>query len=496
MKLNITFRIIILCLLVYASFLQAQKIEWTKTSGPAGIHVSSFAKDSTGVLYAAEQNALYKSKDAGITWTRMKDFLNNVGKSNIIDQMVIEYGDNLLVHCVDSTWHRTTDYGISWNTVDEFIPFITNSNGSKFRVDKEVYKFTNQGNTWENISPYPLGYFSSIIIDSDNRLFVGGKYGLIISEDGGLTWSQNLGGYYVKVLHASRNNTIYIYKQNSVLKSSDHGKTWLKIFSAHFDGYEEKSSIQFTEEGELLYNRIGDFRYFLFSKDNFSTYTTVKTIPANIQIKAFLFSGKYILVSYANPGGIHRTSDLGLTWKVFENYGYYDVIVNSISISKDKIYISTDKEGVFKSTDFGKSWQKMGLENISIYSSDKDLNGNLFVGAYNLIGGIFSTYNDSVFIRINNGLKTIYDNITAIKCIGKSYLLASGWWAEENNLYRSSDSGNTWTILPYAGGFYQIAVDKHNRIYCPNRESIIYSDDYGETWNKTNFNVWRALSLG
>jgi photosystem II stability/assembly factor-like uncharacterized protein len=141
---------------------------------------------------------------------------------------------------------------------------------------------------------------------------------------------------------------------------------------------------------------------------------------------------------FATHGGIYYTEDN------FESYGKISINgnlprVTALLIHNDIFFAGTRKE-VFKSTDFGQSWQSLSDELPSKWVNDIKTDGT------------------NIFVALSG-----------------------------NGVYCSSDNGVTWQ--PKNNGIEEsypgmILIDGENLFQIDDYE-IYFSDDYGETWFKT-----------
>jgi photosystem II stability/assembly factor-like uncharacterized protein len=227
-------------------------------------------------------------------------------------------------------------------------------------------------------------------------------------------------------------------------------------------------------------------------------------------------------------GGIFKTTNGGVTWRpVFEREA--TISVGDIALepgNPEVVWVGTGEsavrnsisfgDGVYKSTDGGKTWQHMGLretERISkVLVSPRDPN-TVYVGA---LGHAFGPNTErGVFMTTDGGKtwqKTLYiDNQHGISDMdidpaNPNIIYAGVWYferkpwthksgSERGGLFRSIDGGRTWTKLtnglPKLIGRIGVAVSQSN----PNvvyaimeaKEGKLYrSDDKGETWRRVS----------
>ncbi len=240
-----------------------------------------------------------------------------------------------------------------------------------------------------------------------------------------------------------------------------------------------------------------------------------------------------------NNGGVWKTTDYGRTWvPIFDDQqtGSVGDIVVAPS-NPNVIYVGTGEgiqrpdlsvgNGIYKSTDAGKNWMHIGLEDaqqIGGLAIDPTNENRIFVAA---LGHPYGPNAERGVYRSVDGGKTwekvLYkdENTGAIQVAidpkDPNIIYADMWSARQgpwengawdgpgSGLFKSTDGGNTWKQLtnglPSTSqglgriGFC-IAQSNTQRLYATvNSDSLggIYrSDDAGETWNKiqTDSRLW------
>lgn len=211
---------------------------------PAGIIKVRFMPGHSDEVHAATTDGYYRSADGGATWTKtltgiITDF--TFTDSNT-DGWVFAgiYGQNKIYW--SSLW------GALWNEIA--LPLtnvgrvaLSYQSGTLYmaiaRSDNYnllgVYKSTDFGSTWTDISPPEnymgnQGWYDNIIsAPSPNTIFVGGV-DLWKSTDDGNTWSKLSGQNIHADQHAftrnPSNSDIFIGNDGGLSKSSDFGATW------------------------------------------------------------------------------------------------------------------------------------------------------------------------------------------------------------------------------------------------------------------------------
>ncbi len=228
-------------------------------------------------------------------------------------------------------------------------------------------------------------------------------------------------------------------------------------------------------------------------------------------------------------GGVWKTINAGRTWTpVFDGQPVASIGALAVAASNpDVVYVGSGEStlrdsngygnGVYKSTDAGKTWAHMGLDNthhigrVAIDPKNADI---AFVAA---IGDLYASTPDRGVFRTADGGKTwrkslfVNDSVGAVDVVidptNGSVVYASLWatrrtpwytYAPSNSpgggIYKSTDGGTTWKQLTSGlptDGFGRsglaIAPSHTSRVYAviDAKEGGLYrSDDAGATWTK------------
>ena len=223
-------------------------------------------------------------------------------------------------------------------------------------------------------------------------------------------------------------------------------------------------------------------------------------------------------------GGLWKTTNGGVTWKpIFERQG--TISIGDIALAPgnpDVVWVGTGEsavrnsvsfgDGVYKSTDGGKTWQHMGLketERISAIAINPQNPDIVHIGA---LGHAFGPNEErGVFMTTDGGktwTKTLYiDNQHGVADLEidptNPNILYAGMWSferkpwthrsggEKGGVYKSIDGGRTWNKLtnglPKLMGRIgvRVAPSNPNVVYAivEAKDGTLYrSDDRGETF--------------
>ena len=233
-------------------------------------------------------------------------------------------------------------------------------------------------------------------------------------------------------------------------------------------------------------------------------------------------------------GGLWKTEDMGLSWNNISDGFFKTATVGGIAVADSDpniVYVGMGEhavrgvmthhgDGMYKSTDAGKTWKKIGLDathHIARVVVDPKNPNIVFVAAQ---GSLYSSSNDrGIYKSTDGGLtwnKVLYvDDKTgcaelSMDMNNPTILYAAMWehgrtpWrvtsgGPGSGLYKSTDGGATWNKmhdgLPKEMGKMSIAVSRANpekvfalieSDFSKDAGGLYVSDDAGASWSQIN----------
>jgi photosystem II stability/assembly factor-like uncharacterized protein len=230
-------------------------------------------------------------------------------------------------------------------------------------------------------------------------------------------------------------------------------------------------------------------------------------------------------------GGVFKSSDGGMSWMPVTDK-FFGGTIGAIAVAPtnpDIVYVGTGEydirgnvshgEGVWKTTDAGKTWSYVGLKEtrqisrIRISPTDPDL---VYVAA---LGHVWAPNAERGVYRSRNGGKS-WDKILfrndstgasdlTMDPFNPNILYAAMWQAGRtpwllvsggngSGIFRTMDGGNTWTEISHWAGLPRGTLGNIGLSASPARKGRVWaiieaadggvfmSDDGGTTWTKTN----------
>ncbi len=206
---------------------------------------------------------------------------------------------------------------------------------------------------------------------------------------------------------------------------------------------------------------------------------------------------------------MYRSTDNGTSWVQINN-GLPEARIYSIGISRsvrnhDNIFVATHGAGVFRSTNNGERWYRVGFSDTSKYieSIAIDLEGNVFASAHHIWYDRSTLYRSTdngaywEVTEIDNPLVNTATISLLIPTTGKykGKLFAGTNWG----IYRSENFGNNWErIVPVGTNFAvnSLAINYKGEIYAAASDSAVYkSVDSGMNWSHSKVTNDKVLSL-
>jgi photosystem II stability/assembly factor-like uncharacterized protein len=361
---------------------------------------------------------------------------------------------------------------------------------------------------WQDANGALSGTVNALIADG-TRLYAGSGNGIAVSVNGGDTWqpaNTGLSNRYITALVAHRTTQATVLYAGTagvgsmnpdrtgivsgVAVSSDSGKTWSMMGNIRRDVF----AILPRPEGVYAGTWGGGVQ---FSADSGATWVTRNegfTLSDTSQIneypivRGFAVLGRWLYVGLGQ--GVFRSLDSGKTWQKTSLNNFRVSVVLSFG---SRLYAATQR-GVYCSEDSGATWQERN-QGLTV----ANLNGNANSGwVYGLTA--FARGQDSIVLAaIPNGLyrsrnhgATWEQLSTAFR--GRSYFARFCLWgassvllSADEGLVRSNDTGSTWQILETGlNTGIRALVAKHRVMSVGTNRGVYHSTDAGKNWLPNN----------
>ena len=194
---------------------------------------------------------------------------------------------------------------------------------------------------------------------------------------------------------------------------------------------------------------------------------------------------------YAGTTSIYRSIDLGSSWDTIASSSYYGI--TSIISHKEALFFGTHRQGLFRSTDNGISWEQkdnglpamFAIDALIIGDNDHLIAAGNSPNASGNCGCIFeSNDNGENWSSISSGIPvntSIWD--MKINNAGYIFVHTSDW--DGFKIWRSTDNAATWVQLPTpsTSPLYGFDIDSLGNLFLGSGSAIYFSSDNGNNWS-------------
>ncbi len=335
-------------------------------------------------------------------------------------------------------WLNPTPAG--W--INTKIHFVNNHTGYLMNRNGELFASSDTGNTWHDHGHFPGAQFfqikgsTGIIPCLDSSIY--------LSADSGTTWLKSKSspgnGLYNNWCDIVGRDTLFVLKyiNNFVLslhKSVDRGETW-QLINDNINQFYFNSIDFITSKTGFALKPDGIFK----TSDGGISWQELYNVTTSANVTCLKFYDTLTGLAYRESYGILRTTDGGVSWVLSNQVA--DDINDIFYVDADTVYASGDDGVVYKSVDGGTNWAWVGpsgrIDAYDLYSQ------YFFDGNHGMVTG-----HRGRLLRTRNGGESwewyspTYIDVTGISFVGATTGYASTW----NNLYKTTDSGKTWTEL-------------------------------------------------
>ena len=226
----------------------------------------------------------------------------------------------------------------------DWLPMYTDFQEQAVRINRTVdWMYTN----------YKEKQVSSIFETTGGTVFIGSNNAIYKSTNSGKTWKYvHVGGWIMKM--AELNGVLLAASTQGILRSTDDGENWDRVISEggagvaveRIDGgfaaivnntITQTNSIHISLDSGKTWNAVGEELQPSWSSLLMKKTGLLQSSPDILSVKQM---GKYLICGRSD--GIFRSSDMGKTWKklslpAIESYGF------NLSVSGNLIYVVPNK---------------------------------------------------------------------------------------------------------------------------------------------------------
>lgn len=214
------------------------------------------------------------------------------------------------------------------------------------------------------------------------------------------------------------------------------------------------------------------------SEDNGLTW---QGIPVGPQAVARVIQKGDQLVA-AGSNGLWISSDTGKTWSLrgLDSLKIWDV---SVATEDPSVMAASSSGGVFLSRDDGRSWKRI--------SDRADFRSVLLLSADVIFAGKFPGLGADLYVSRDGGIDWQIAlggvAVTNLHRTDSGLLFAAGWASDEwaGGCYLSSDAGTTWKLIfDQTSSVRDLLVYKRDWYICGYRTAVQKSSDSGQSWQR------------
>jgi photosystem II stability/assembly factor-like uncharacterized protein len=434
---------------------------WSVVQGLRGQSIRAFAQASSApeILYAGTLEGVFRSSDAGATWT----LISPLGSQEIheIESLAIDPMDPNVVYA--GTWHlpwKTTDGGQNWQSIKEGIV-----------DDSDVF---------------------SIIIDpaNPNKVFASACSGIYKSVDGGELFHAVEGipsaARRTRVLKQDPLNldVVYAGTTEGLYKSVDGGNSFALMTEPDVIVNDVYVDPQDTNHVLLATDRGGVLR----SEDAASSFTAANRGFSGRKVEALLVDSGNPARLYAGVvndkhyGGVFVSANGGERWEQIAD-GLYGRDVFALAESPDGTILAGTNHGIFalESDATGASWSPRGtIQNRLAKTATETIPDAKTPQAAKTHKVTKARHGKSVPKEkpIAESVLDQLDRVQALDLSGDAWLASTG-----GGLFTSKDQGASWQGGPVMGGVDYLSVAAHgSQLAAAQQEEVVLSTDAGQSW--------------
>jgi photosystem II stability/assembly factor-like uncharacterized protein len=306
-------------------------------SAPTKILKSITNPITTNDVVPGVTNIIFQSKDGGQTWQDIshglpeneqpEDFF--AGESDVylrVKNVMYRSKTNLKA----PVWEKE-------NVLPRNTSIAFNRSGvMAFNYEGQIYQKMPTTGTWLPIyTNFKKQSVRTIFETSDGIVFLGCENGLYKSADRGRSWKQVLTEGWVRDLVESEGVLIGTH-QNGIIRSTDNGKHWELVIREGGVGI----AVERIDGGfaAIAANTSTMSRRIYISLDSGKTWKAIdEGLQPSLLISSIKQMGGYLICSH--PDGIFRSSDMGKTWNIVKGK-IWNIVYSGVEKKLFTIYVS------------------------------------------------------------------------------------------------------------------------------------------------------------
>jgi photosystem II stability/assembly factor-like uncharacterized protein len=304
---------------------------------------------------------------------------------------------------------------------------------------------TAQQNYWNQLNSTINGYVYSITITPHGKIFVGTSKGVYLSADSGKTWTYIVTGLpanpSVGALATDDKDNVYAgVWGKGIFRLNNNDTEWISKNSGLLD--KSITAIAYDPVDTILFAGTYNSGSF-YLQGNDTVWVKMDTSLSDSHIDCFLVDTAKKELFTGTWSGVFRSTDAGKTWGRMGTTTSF--IINTMAVnSKGYIFAGCSNYGVFCSKDSGATWVSKDVNPADSIVSNIIINSNDVIFKSSLFGVSYSTDDGDSWVSVD-GIRSI---VSYLYIDVDNYLYAG---TENGTMYRSKISTITDVIESKSG---------------------------------------------
>ena len=468
---------------------------WRPTGSGLGIVQGlAISQSSPSVLYAAEDHFVYKTTDGGGHWSFAGAFDSGM-VTYYLTGIAVDAGNPNIVFVAATDQHmfglgvvfRSLDGGAHWSQVLGGVVATSGLVATDPRSPSTAYaelgglsRTTDSGATW---TPVGTGlHFRSLAFPFGTSVIFGGTSdsGVLVSLDRGDHWqpaSGGLSGDALEILGLAavprRAASLYAATQAGLYRTDDSGISW------HLVSAGARYLLRAVSETTLY---AADVQGVVRSLDGGATWAAANRGLVATSVRSMTSAGPTVLAS--SDFDVYRSADGGDTWSLAFTTSAPGVVYLVAADPSASLYVGLCEAMplLSRSVDLGQTWlpfdEGLSGDCVTAFGAQASPGGYLFAGMF-----------QHLFRRgPADGAWHEIGALTARSFFSDPARPNVVWAGTDQGLFRSDDSGATWSATGFAKVVSSIVSDPTNpdtlylaTYYCCD-QAVYKSIDGGTAW--------------
>ena len=335
-------------------------LTWIRSSNGIDEIQGVIVADRSGILYSSGWSSVFKSTNAGDSWVRV----NTTGFSAMAtDQDGTVYGG--------TRWgavFASTDQGGTWHRMegdcasDVYAFALTGSaEGVQFlAADDGVFRFDAAGMRWGRVG-LPNSDIRALVSHPSGKIFAAPDDDVVaFTSDRGGHWHPSPGGGEEVIALLATSGGVLFSAADSLRRSTDGGERWVRLGNGLPAA--RASALAEAPDGAI----IAGFESYTGEEGSSGGGIYRSTDLGESWVYIGFGLGTVSALAVSHHGVIHasvypmtyRSSDHGTTWSDYPEL--YAACYNIIALGGDTVLAGTTYGGMMRTTDDGMSWQPVG----------------------------------------------------------------------------------------------------------------------------------------